>query len=206
MREMLDGHRIIPVITLHRVEDAVPLAEALVAGGLKVLEVLLRTDAAMDGIREMLRAVPEAMVGSGTVYRPEQVVESEQAGCHFMVSPGCTDKLLDAVDRSSVPMLPGVATVSEMLRVREYGYRDFKFFPAEASGGIKALSSIAGPFPDIRFCPTGGISPANLQDYLKQSCVMAVGGTWVAPVKLIEEKNWAAIEELARQAAALANQ
>ncbi len=145
MRNLLAGNPVIPVITLDRVEDAVPLAEALVAGGLKVLEVTLRTEAAVEGIKQIIKYVPQAIVGTGTVCTGQQITLSEDIGCQFMISPGATDKLLQAAQQSSVPFLPGVSSVSELMRGLEYGYRDFKFFPAEAAGGVPVIKAMAGP-------------------------------------------------------------
>ncbi len=204
MRNILAGHSVIPVITLDRVEDAVPLAQALVAGGLKVLEVTLRTEAAVEGIREIVKHVPDAIVGTGTVCNEQQIKLSEDLGCQFMISPGATDKLLEAGARSSVPFLPGVASVSELMRGMEYGHRDFKFFPAEAAGGTSVLKAFAGPFGDVRFCPTGGIGLHNVVEYLALPNVLCVGGSWIAQTNLIRQQAWSEIETLAREAVELA--
>ena len=204
MRHLLTGNPVIPVITLDRVEDAVPLAQALVAGGLKVLEVTLRTEAAVEGIRQIVKHVPEAIVGTGTVCTEQHIKLSEDLGCQFMISPGATDKLLRAAENSSVPFLPGISSVSELMRGMEYGYSDFKFFPAEASGGVPVLKAMGGPFGDIRFCPTGGIGLHNVLSYLALPNVLCVGGSWIAETKLIQEKRWADIEQLAREAVTLA--
>ena len=204
MRNILAGHSVIPVITLDRVEDAVPLAQALVAGGLKVLEVTLRTEAAVEGIREIVKHVPDAIVGTGTVCNEQQIKLSEDLGCQFMISPGATDKLLEAGAQSSVPFLPGVASVSELMRGMEYGHRDFKFFPAEAAGGTSVLKAFAGPFGDIRFCPTGGIGLHNAVEYLALPNVLCVGGSWIAQTNLIRQQAWSEIETLAREAVELA--
>jgi 2-dehydro-3-deoxyphosphogluconate aldolase/(4S)-4-hydroxy-2-oxoglutarate aldolase len=205
VRNLLAGNPVIPVITLDRVEDAVPLAEALVAGGLKVLEVTLRTEAAVEGIKQIIKYVPQAIVGTGTVCTGQQITLSEDIGCQFMISPGATDKLLQAAQRSSVPFLPGVSSVSELMRGLEYGYRDFKFFPAEAAGGVSVIKAMAGPFGDVKFCPTGGIGLHNVRDYLSLPNVLCVGGSWIGLPKLVQAKNWAEIERLAREAAACAN-
>ena len=203
MRNILAGHSVIPVITLDRVEDAVPLAQALVAGGLKVLEVTLRTEAAVEGIREIVKHVPDAIVGTGTVCNEQQIKLSEDLGCQFMISPGATDKLLEAGAQSSVPFLPGVASVSELMRGMEYGHRDFKFFPAEAAGGTSVLKAFAGPFGDVRFCPTGGIGLHNVVEYLALPNVLCVGGSWIAQTNLIRQQAWSEIETLAREAVEL---
>ena len=204
MRNILAGHSVIPVITLVRVEDAVPLAQALVAGGLKILEVTLRTEAAVEGIREIVKHVPDAIVGTGTVCNEQQIKLSEDLGCQFMISPGATDKLLEAGAESSVPFLPGIASVSELMRGMEYGHRDFKFFPAEAAGGTSVLKAFAGPFGDIRFCPTGGIGLHNVVEYLALPNVLCVGGSWIAQTNLIRQQAWFEIETLAREAVELA--
>ena len=204
MRNLLAGNPVVPVITLERVEDAVPLAEALVAGGLKVLEVTLRTEAAIEGIKQIIKHVPGAIVGTGTVCNEQQIKLSEDIGCQFMISPGATDKLLQAAQKSSVPFLPGISSVSELMRGLEYGHRDFKFFPAEAAGGVPVLKAMAGPFSDVKFCPTGGIGLHNVLAYLALPNVLCVGGSWIAQPKLIQAKNWAEIEKLAREAVALA--
>lgn len=204
MRNLLAGNPVVPVITLERVEDAVPLAEALVAGGLKVLEVTLRTEAAIEGIKQIIKHVPGAIVGTGTVCKEQQIKLSEDIGCQFMISPGATDKLLQAAQKSSIPLLPGISSVSELMRGLEYGHRDFKFFPAEAAGGVPVLKAMAGPFGDIKFCPTGGIGLHNVLAYLSLPNVLCVGGSWIAQPKLIQAKNWAEIEKLAREAVALA--
>jgi 2-dehydro-3-deoxyphosphogluconate aldolase/(4S)-4-hydroxy-2-oxoglutarate aldolase len=200
---MLAGIPVIPVITLDQVEDAVPLANALVAGGLKVLEVTLRTEAAVEGIRQIIKHVPEAIVGTGTVCSEEQIRLSEDLGCQFMISPGATDKLLSIGSQSSVPFLPGISTVSELMRGMEYGLENFKFFPAEAAGGAPVMKAMAGPFPNIKFCPTGGIGLGNALDYLTLPNVMCVGGSWIAKPNDIREKRWKDIERLAREAAAI---
>lgn len=204
MRHLLAGNPVIPVITLDQVEDAVPLAQALVAGGLKVLEVTLRTEAAVEGIRQIIKHVPGAIVGTGTVCTEQHMKLSEDLGCQFMISPGATDKLLRAAESNSVPFLPGISSVSELMRGMEYGYSDFKFFPAEASGGVPVLKAMGGPFGDIRFCPTGGIGLHNVLSYLALPNVLCVGGSWIAETKLIQEKRWADIEQLAREAVTFA--
>jgi 2-dehydro-3-deoxyphosphogluconate aldolase/(4S)-4-hydroxy-2-oxoglutarate aldolase len=195
---------IIPVISIQRLEDAVPMAQALVRGGLRMLEVTLRTPCALAAIRAIKQAIPEAIVGAGTVLHTTQVEEVRSAGAEFIVTPGSTGKLLEALIDSGIPFLPGVSTLSEILMGYELGLRRFKFFPAEVAGGVNALRSFAGPLPDIRFCPTGGIRPDNLLSYLNTENVMAVGGTWLTSDALVKARNWAAIEMLAWQAVALA--
>jgi len=194
---------VIPVITVHDPAHARPLAEALVAGGLPVLEVTLRTPAALEAIREMA-AVQGGFVGAGTILTPQNIDDALAAGATFGVSPGATDRLLDAAEAAGLPMLPGAATASEAMRLLERGYRVQKFFPAEASGGVPALKSIAAPIPQILFCPTGGVSMANVRDYLALPNTACVGGSWVCPEKLIAAGDWQGIETLAREAAGLA--
>jgi 2-dehydro-3-deoxyphosphogluconate aldolase/(4S)-4-hydroxy-2-oxoglutarate aldolase len=193
---------VIPVIRVERLEDAVPLGQALVDGGLTVLEVTLRTECALDALQRMREALPGASVGAGTVLTPAQYHQAEKAGADFVVTPGATEALYRHGVESAVPMLPGVSTVSEVMSGWQYGYRRFKFFPAVSSGGVNALKAFAGPLPEARFCPTGGITFDNASEYLALENVMCVGGSWLTPKALIDEENWDAIRELARQAAA----
>ncbi|WP_163648350.1 bifunctional 4-hydroxy-2-oxoglutarate aldolase/2-dehydro-3-deoxy-phosphogluconate aldolase [Modicisalibacter sp. 'Wilcox'] len=192
---------VIPVLTIERLEDAVPLGRALVEGGLPVLEITLRTDCALAAIARMREALPGASIGAGTVLTPAQYRQAEQVGVDFVVTPGATEALYRYGVSSPVPMLPGVATISELMTGWQFGYRRFKFFPAEASGGAPAIKAFGGPIPEARFCPTGGITPDNAEDYLKLPNVMCVGGSWVTPKKLIEAEDWAGIKALAREAA-----
>ena len=191
---------VIPVLAIQRVEDAVPLATALVEGGLTVLEVTLRTACALEAIRRIKAALPQAIVGVGTVLTPEQYRASEQAGAGFVVTPGTTEALYRYGMASTVSLLPGVATVTELLNGWQYGYRCFKFFPAEACGGVAALKAFAGPLPEARFCPTGGISLDNAEDYLALNNVMCVGGSWLTPKALVDAQDWSGIRQLAREA------
>ncbi|MDN3521817.1 bifunctional 4-hydroxy-2-oxoglutarate aldolase/2-dehydro-3-deoxy-phosphogluconate aldolase [Halomonas ramblicola] len=192
---------VIPVIAIQRVEDAVPLARALYDGGLTVLEITLRTDCALEAIKRIKEALPQASIGVGTVLTPAQYRQAEEAGADFIVTPGTTEALYRYGVTSPVPMLPGVATVSELMTGWQYGYRRFKFFPAEASGGVKALKAFAGPLPDARFCPTGGINLDNAEDYLALKSVMCVGGSWLTPKSLVDAGDWDAIRQLAREVA-----
>jgi len=189
---------VIPVLVIDDAATARPLAEALVAGGLKVLEVTLRTPAALDAIREM-KQVTGAIVGAGTVVGTDQFAQVMDAGAEFIVSPGLTDRLGSAIVDSSVPFLPGVATAGDIMRGYDLGLRHFKFFPAETSGGIKALKALAAPFHEAQFCPTGGITPATAPDWLAVDRVLCVGGSWVTP----KGASMAEVERLARDAAAL---
>jgi len=203
VRDLLAGNTVIPVIVIDRVEDAVPLAKALIAGGLNVLEVTLRTEAAVEGIRQIVQHVPGAIVGTGTVCTADQVKLSEDLGCQFMVSPGSTDKLLAAAADSSIGLLPGISSATEMMRCMEQGYQDFKFFPAEAAGGAAMIKSLYGPFSEARICPTGGIGLHNVMEYLSLPNVICVGGSWICPAQLVREQRWDEVEQLARDASLL---
>lgn len=202
--EILKVAPVVPVMVVERLEDAVPLAQALYKGGLKVLEITLRTPVALDAIRAMVEALPEdAVIGSGTVITPEDLQASVDAGARFMVSPGTTPALIEAAKNCPVPLLAGVATPTEAMHLYTQGFKHQKFFPAEAAGGVPMLKSIGGPLPQITFCPTGGIDLAKATSYLALPNVACVGGTWMAPKALIEAKQWDEIETLARQAASL---
>ncbi|MEX0447328.1 bifunctional 4-hydroxy-2-oxoglutarate aldolase/2-dehydro-3-deoxy-phosphogluconate aldolase [Xenorhabdus sp. SGI246] len=193
---------VVPVIVINEIEHAVPLAKALVAGGIHVLEVTLRTECALAAIRLIAKEVPEAIIGAGTVINPKQLVTVTEAGAQFAISPGLTDELLKTASTGSIPLIPGIATVSELMLGMSYGLNCFKFFPAEANGGVKALKAIAGPFPQVRFCPTGGISPENYRDYLALGSVLCIGGSWLVPGDVLEKEDYAQITELARTAIA----
>ncbi|MFK4752776.1 MULTISPECIES: bifunctional 4-hydroxy-2-oxoglutarate aldolase/2-dehydro-3-deoxy-phosphogluconate aldolase [Oceanospirillaceae] len=194
---------VIPVLKIEHLEDAVPLAQALVDGGLPVLEITLRSDAALDAIRAICKEVKGARVGAGTVTNVTNLQAAIDAGSEFIFTPGATPALLAGAIAANIPMVPGIQTVSEMMTAMDFGYRRFKFFPAAAAGGTAILKSIAGPFPEVRFCPTGGIRPANANEYLCLSNVMCVGGTWLTPDDLLEAKDWDGIRELARAARSL---
>ncbi|MFE9969506.1 bifunctional 4-hydroxy-2-oxoglutarate aldolase/2-dehydro-3-deoxy-phosphogluconate aldolase [Streptomyces hirsutus] len=200
---VLDLAPVLPVLVVEDAADAVPLARALVAGGLPAIEVTLRTPAALDALRAIAAEVPEAVVGAGTVITPEQVHEVVAAGARFLVSPGWTDGLLESMRASGVPFLPGVSTVSEVVALLERGVREMKFFPAQAAGGTAYLKAIAGPLPQARFCPTGGIGPDSAPDYLALENVACVGGSWMLPADAVAARDWARIERLARAAARL---
>ncbi len=196
---------VIPVMVVERLEDAVPLAQALYNGGLKVLEITLRTPVALDAIRAMVDALPEdAVIGAGTIVTPEDLKKAVEAGSTFLVSPGTTPELIEAAKASDVPLLPGIATPSEAMNLLAHGFTHLKFFPAESAGGVSMVKSIGGPLPQITFCPTGGINLAKAPEYLSLPNVACVGGTWMAPKELIAEKRWDEIEKLAREAAQLA--
>jgi 2-dehydro-3-deoxyphosphogluconate aldolase/(4S)-4-hydroxy-2-oxoglutarate aldolase len=203
LAEVLAQAGIVPVLVINKVDDALPLAQALVEGGLNVLEVTLRTDAALNAVEEIAKHLPDAHVGTGTVLNAADLQRSVDAGATFMVSPGATETLLDAAENHEVPLLPGAATASEVMRLLERGYRYQKFFPAEAAGGVPMLKSLAGPLSQVQFCPTGGIGPGNAGDYLALPNVICAGGSWMASAKLVEEKRWDEITRLAKGAAAL---
>lgn len=201
-RELCLMAPVIPVIVVDDVAHAVPLAQALVAGGLPVLEVTLRTDAALDVIREMA-GVQGGIVGAGTLLTPKDVEQAKAAGALFGVSPGATDLILDACEANELPLLPGVATASEAMRLLERGYTVQKFFPAEANGGAPALKAIGAPIPQVSFCPTGGVSLKNVNDYLSLSNTLCVGGSWVAPKDKMIAGDWDGITALASEASKL---
>lgn len=200
---VLDLAPVVPVVVVEDAGDAVPLARALVAGGLPAIEVTLRTPAALEAIREIAREVPGAVVGAGTVIRPGQVAEAVAAGSRFLVGPGWTDVLLEAMRASGVPFLPGVSTASEVVALLERGVREMKFFPAQAAGGTAYLKSLSGPLPQARFCPTGGIGQDSAPDYLTLPNVGCVGGSWMLPQDAVAARDWDRVEALAREAAAL---
>lgn len=189
---------VLPVIAIDRLEHAVPLAQALVAGGLKVLEVTLRSEIALQAIKAIVHAVPDAIVGAGTVLNAEHLQAVAAAGAQFAISPGATPALLAAGQNAPIPLLPGIASASELMQGLEFGYTRFKFFPAEAAGGVAMLKSLAGPFSNVRFCPTGGIDPSNAGRYLALKNVLTVGGSWMATAALQEQQDWVKITELAR--------
>jgi 2-dehydro-3-deoxyphosphogluconate aldolase/(4S)-4-hydroxy-2-oxoglutarate aldolase len=198
--EILSIGPVMPVMVIKKLEHAVPLARALVAGGVKVLEITLRTAVAVDAIAAICREVPDAVVGAGTVTTPEELNAVAQAGAVFAISPGLTPELLEAANNGSIALIPGISTISELMTGLSKGYSHFKFFPAEAAGGIKMLKAIAGPFPKVTFCPTGGISPDNYRDYLALANVACVGGSWIVPGEALEKEDWERITGLAREA------
>jgi 2-dehydro-3-deoxyphosphogluconate aldolase/(4S)-4-hydroxy-2-oxoglutarate aldolase len=199
--EILARAPVLPVLSIERLEDAVPLAQALVAAGLPVLEITLRTEVALAAIRQIVGHVPGAVVGAGTVLTGADLHAVEQAGAEFAISPGCTPALYAAAVDSAIPFLPAIATASELMRGLEHGFRRFKFFPAEAAGGIAALKAFAGPFAQARFCPTGGIDAEKAPGYLALANVMTVGGSWMVPRDALERRDWAQIGALAGECA-----
>jgi 2-dehydro-3-deoxyphosphogluconate aldolase / (4S)-4-hydroxy-2-oxoglutarate aldolase len=193
---------VVPVLAVADLDDAIPLAEALVAAGLPVLEITLRTPVALEVIHRM-RDVPGAIVGAGTVLTPEDLAAVQAAGATFAISPGVTDALYAAARNADIPLLPGIASASELMRGLEHGYKRFKFFPAESSGGVAALKGFAGPFAQVKFCPTGGIDAAKAPSYFALPNVITVGGSWMVPNDALAAKDWARIGALAKAAAAL---
>jgi 2-dehydro-3-deoxyphosphogluconate aldolase/(4S)-4-hydroxy-2-oxoglutarate aldolase len=200
---LADHGPVIPVIVLQRVADAVPMAEALLAGGVRVLEVTLRTPVALAAMEAIAASVPEALLGAGTLRTAADAQAARDAGCVFAVSPGYTRALGAACSEMGLPLLPGVATASELMTAQADGYDFLKFFPASAAGGIPLLKALAGPFPDVAFCPTGGLTPDNAGQYLALSNVRVCGGSWLTPQDAMEAGDWARITRLARETAAL---
>jgi 2-dehydro-3-deoxyphosphogluconate aldolase / (4S)-4-hydroxy-2-oxoglutarate aldolase len=201
---LLDRVPVVPVVVVEHLDQAVPLARALVDGGLPVIELTLRTPVALDAIRAIAAEVPQILVGAGTVTTPEQARQAVDAGAQFLVSPGTTPALLEALLATDLPFLPGTATVSEVLAVLEAGITEMKFFPAEASGGTAYLKSLASPVPAARFCPTGGITVETAADYLALPNVGCVGGSWITPAGALAAGDWDRVRTLAAEAAALA--
>ena len=191
---------VIPVLTIDRLEDAVPLARALVAGGVRTLEVTLRTPVAIEAARAMISDVPDAIVGIGTILSPDDLARAKALGAKFGISPGATPELLKAAAAGDLPFAPGIATASDLMQALAQGFDLVKFFPAEQSGGIKALRALAGPFPNVRFCPTGGIGEANAAAWLAEPNVLAVGGSWLCPASDIRSGNWAGISAMCARA------
>jgi 2-dehydro-3-deoxyphosphogluconate aldolase / (4S)-4-hydroxy-2-oxoglutarate aldolase len=203
IRDILRRAPVVPVIVIRDIQHAVPLADALVAGGLTVLEVTLRTSAGLAAIEAMRRAVPEAIVGVGTLTEPAHFTAAARAGAQFGVSPGLTPAMAEAGRQVNWPYLPGIMTPGELMLARELGFDTCKLFPAQQAGGIGMLKALHSVFPDVAFCPTGGISPDNAREFLAQPNVLCVGGSWVVPNALIESGDWLGIRKLAQEAAAL---
>ena len=204
IRSILTLAPVIPVLTIERLEHAVPLAQALCAGGLRVLEVTLRTPSALAAIDAMRKAVPDAVVGVGTLAKPQDFVDVARAGAQFGVSPGLTADLANAAKQAQFPLLPGIMTPSELIAGLGWGFDTFKLFPAQQAGGIGMLKALGAPFPEVLFCPTGGITRATAPEFLALPNVACVGGSWIAPADKVRSVDWAAIEALARDAASLA--
>ena len=200
--EIFNQGPVVPVLVVKNVAYAVPLAKALIAGGIRVLEVTLRTESALEVIAKIAKEVPDAIIGAGTVTNREQLQQVIDAGAKFAISPGMTTDLLKAGNQGNIALIPGVSSISELMTAKDLGYTHLKFFPAEASGGVKALKAIGGPCPEIAFCPTGGITPSNYNDYLALSNVRCCGGSWLAPEDAMANGDWDKITELAKQAVA----
>lgn len=200
--DVLKSGPVIPVIVINDPDHAVPLARALMAGGIKVLEITLRSDAALEAIRRIGKEIPEVLVGAGTVLSGEDMHAVAKAGGRFAVSPGLTPNLLAAAEQEAIPLIPGVASASELMMALEVGLSALKFFPAQSAGGVQMLQSFNGPFPQVSFCPTGGITPQNYRDYLALKNVTCVGGSWFVPSKKIAREDWPAITRLAQEAVA----
>jgi 2-dehydro-3-deoxyphosphogluconate aldolase/(4S)-4-hydroxy-2-oxoglutarate aldolase len=205
LEEILLASPVMPVIALDRLDQALPMAEALLAGGITTLEITLRTPVALDAIRQISRAFPQACVGAGTVTTPGALRLAAEAGASFAVSPGLTWALAEAANVAAIPLLPGVLTPTEAMTAMDAGFHFLKLFPAEQAGGIGMLKALAGPFKDLRFCPTGGVTAATAPAYLAQPNVLCVGGSWLTPKALLDASDWKGIMELARQAASLAH-
>ncbi len=204
IKEIMNSSPIVPVMVINNVEHAVPLAKALVKGGITVLEITLRTEAALESITRIKAEVPDAIVGAGTIINIETLNKAIAAGAEFIVSPGTTDKMIDAALATGVPLLPGVANPSEAMRLLEKGITEMKFFPAEAAGGIPMLKSIGAPIPQITFCPTGGVNQKNVKDYYNLPNVACVGGSWMCAANLVDSENWDEITRLSVEAIELA--
>ncbi|GAA5144038.1 bifunctional 4-hydroxy-2-oxoglutarate aldolase/2-dehydro-3-deoxy-phosphogluconate aldolase [Thalassotalea piscium] len=198
-KDLFEMGPVIPVLVIENVEDALPIAKALLSAGIKVLEVTLRTPSAFAVIKKIAQELPDAIVGAGTVTNKELLQRSIDAGAKFAISPGLTKDLLQAANEGEIPLIPGVSSISELMDGIDLGYDHFKFFPAEASGGVKAIQSIGGPFPHIKFCPTGGINIGNIRDYLALNNVICCGGSWLVSDEIIANKDWKAISALSKQ-------
>ncbi|SFM20383.1 bifunctional 4-hydroxy-2-oxoglutarate aldolase/2-dehydro-3-deoxy-phosphogluconate aldolase [Marinobacter zhejiangensis] len=202
IHDLMSASPLIPVITIENPDDAFPLCKALVAGGIRILEITLRTEHGLGAIAQLRETLPEVWVGAGTVTNVQQYRAVEQAGAQFVVTPGVTEAILQHGLGSDVPLVPGIATASELMLGYAMGYRDFKFFPAEVAGGIPALKALAGPFPDVQFCPTGGIRRETARQYLDLDNVLAVGGSWLTPREAVRQRDWPLISGVARDSLA----
>lgn len=200
LTDLFKQARVIPVLTIERLEDAVPLARALVAGGVRTLEVTLRTPVAIEAAKAMMTEVPEAIIGIGTIVSAADLSQAERLGARFGISPGATPELLRAAAQSPLPFAPGIATASELMQALAHGFELVKFFPAEQAGGIKGLRALGGPFPHARFCPTGGIGDGNATSWLAEPNVVAIGGSWLCPPAEIRAGNWSGITAMCERA------
>ncbi|MFT2747756.1 bifunctional 4-hydroxy-2-oxoglutarate aldolase/2-dehydro-3-deoxy-phosphogluconate aldolase [Helicobacter pylori] len=201
--EVLQISPIIPVVVIENIKDAVPLAQSLVEGGIQIIEVTLRSSCALEAIELIAKNVPKMRVGAGTILNPTQLEQAQNRGAEFLISPGLTIKLLEYAKKKDMPLIPGVSSSSEVMQALELGYNALKFFPAEYCGGVKLLNAFNGPFKGVKFCPTGGISADNMHSYLNLENVLCVGGSWLTPKNLIQNKEWDKITEICKRSLAL---
>ncbi|GAA9724518.1 bifunctional 4-hydroxy-2-oxoglutarate aldolase/2-dehydro-3-deoxy-phosphogluconate aldolase [Helicobacter pylori] len=201
--EVLQISPIVPVVVIENIKDAVPLAQSLVEGGIQIIEVTLRSSCALEAIELIAKNVPKMRVGAGTILNPTQLEQAQNRGAEFLISPGLTIKLLEYAKKKDMPLIPGVSSSSEVMQALELGYNALKFFPAEYCGGVKLLNAFNGPFKGVKFCPTGGISADNMRSYLNLENVLCVGGSWLTPKNLIQNKEWDKITEICKRSLAL---
>ncbi|UOS14785.1 bifunctional 4-hydroxy-2-oxoglutarate aldolase/2-dehydro-3-deoxy-phosphogluconate aldolase [Helicobacter pylori] len=201
--EILQISPIVPVVVIEDIKDAVPLAQSLIEGGIHIIEVTLRSSCALEAIELIAKNVPKMRVGAGTILNPTQLEQAQNRGAEFLISPGLTIKLLEYAKKKDMPLIPGVSSSSEVMQALELGYNALKFFPAEYCGGVKLLNAFNGPFKGVRFCPTGGISADNMRSYLNLENVLCVGGSWLTPKNLIQNKEWDKITEICKRSLAL---
>ncbi|GAA9292116.1 bifunctional 4-hydroxy-2-oxoglutarate aldolase/2-dehydro-3-deoxy-phosphogluconate aldolase [Helicobacter pylori] len=201
--EVLQISPIIPVVVIENIKDAVPLVQSLVEGGIHIIEVTLRSNCALEAIELIAKNVPKMHVGAGTILNPTQLEQAQNRGAEFLISPGLTIKLLEHAKKKDMPLIPGVSSSSEVMQALELGYNALKFFPAEYCGGVKLLNAFNGPFKGVKFCPTGGISADNMHSYLSLENVLCVGGSWLTPKNLIQNKEWDKITEICKRSLAL---
>ncbi|KNE13399.1 keto-deoxy-phosphogluconate aldolase [Helicobacter pylori] len=201
--EVLQISPIVPVVVIEDIKDAVPLAQSLVEGGIQIIEVTLRSSCALEAIELIAKNVPKMRVGAGTILNPTQLEQAQNRGAEFLISPGLTIKLLEHAKKKDMPLIPGVSSSSEVMQALELGYSALKFFPAEYCGGVKLLNAFNGPFKEVKFCPTGGISADNMRSYLNLENVLCVGGSWLTPKNLIQNKEWDKITEICKRSLAL---
>ncbi len=201
--EVLQISPIVPVVVIENIKDAVPLAQSLIEGGIQIIEVTLRSSCALEAIELIAKNVPKMCVGAGTILNPTQLEQAQNRGAEFLISPGLTIKLLEYAKKKDMPLIPGVSSSSEVMQALELGYNALKFFPAEYCGGVKLLNAFNGPFKGVKFCPTGGISTDNMHSYLNLENVLCVGGSWLTPKNLIQNKEWDKITEICKRSLAL---
>ncbi|GAA7153519.1 bifunctional 4-hydroxy-2-oxoglutarate aldolase/2-dehydro-3-deoxy-phosphogluconate aldolase [Helicobacter pylori] len=201
--EVLQISPIVPVVVIENIKDAVPLAQSLIEGGIHIIEVTLRSSCALEAIELIAKNVPKMCVGAGTILNPTQLEQAQNRGAEFLISPGLTIKLLEYAKKKDMPLIPGVSSSSEVMQALELGYNALKFFPAEYCGGVKLLNAFNGPFKGVKFCPTGGISADNMRSYLNLENVLCVGGSWLTPKNLIQNKEWDKITEICKRSLAL---